>query len=120
MKIAVYGNINKTDENGFTLIELVVVIVILGIIALIAIPKYLDLTVSVKNSADTENRKAVEAAILLYFTEHVTDDITYTLADAVNQYNGNSNSFFSDGNTPVKQNGMDYAVSVVNGILLVR
>lgn len=37
-------------SNGFTLIELVIVIVILGILAVIAIPKFIDLT-GTSNSA---------------------------------------------------------------------
>jgi MSHA pilin protein MshB len=36
-------NNKSTTENGFTLIELVVVIIILGIIAIIALPKFIDL-----------------------------------------------------------------------------
>ena len=120
MKVAGSECMSEIHEKGFTLIELVVVIVILGIIAAIAVPKYLDLTVSAKESADRVNRKSVEAAILLYFTEHVVDDISYTLADAVNQYNSNSDTFFSDGNTPAKQDGTEYSAAVINGILVVN
>lgn len=38
-------------QRGFTLIELIVVIVVLGILAAIAVPKFVDLTVDSHNSA---------------------------------------------------------------------
>lgn len=39
------------NEKGFTLIELVMVIVLLGILAAVAIPKFLDLSTEAKSAA---------------------------------------------------------------------
>lgn len=44
------GNM-KTAQRGFTLIELVMVIVILGILAAVAIPKFVDLSGDAKQAA---------------------------------------------------------------------
>lgn len=114
-----YKRLTK-KQNGFTLIELIVVIVILGIIASIAIPKYLDLTTEVKQSVDEVNKKAIEAAVLLYFTQQVVQNSGFTLTQAVNQYNANPASFFADGMAPLKSDGTTYTVQIVGSNLIVN
>jgi MSHA pilin protein MshA len=49
----------KSLQNGFTLIELIVVIVILGILAAVALPKFVDLT----NEALTASVQGVAGAV---------------------------------------------------------
>ena len=52
----------KTNQKGFTLIELVVVIVILGILAVTAVPKFLDLTSDAKGATLQGVKSALETA----------------------------------------------------------
>lgn len=57
----------RSVQAGFTLIELVVVIVILGILAAVAVPQFTDLSASAKQAVGQAACGAVQStAVLLY------------------------------------------------------
>ncbi len=58
------------NNKGFTLIELVMIIVILGILAAVAIPKYYDLTSDANTAAEKGVVGGVRAGIHTYYAEN--------------------------------------------------
>lgn len=57
-------------SKGFTLIELIMVIVILGILAVVAIPKYYDLTSDAHTAAEKGVVGGVRAGISTYYAQN--------------------------------------------------
>jgi len=83
----------KKTQDGFTLIELVVVIAILGIIGLIAIPKYVDITATAKDNALKAQLGNIRAAIAVQYAN--TALTTGTAA-----YPTLTGTIFADGQIP--------------------
>jgi len=57
-------------EKGFTLIELMVVIVIIAILAAVALPNFMGATEKARESAVRSAVKTIQTAIEMYATEH--------------------------------------------------
>ena len=57
---------NKKSRNGFTLIELIIVMVILGIMAAVAVPRYLDSISNAEEAAEDAVISAIRSGLKQY------------------------------------------------------
>ena len=60
----------KTNKKGFTLIELMIVVAIIGILAAIAIPKFADLISKSKEGATKGGLSTVRSALQVYYGDN--------------------------------------------------
>ncbi len=68
----------RLNKKGFTLVELIVVIAVLGILATVAVPRLGGITSDAKKAADDANIKMIQNAVELYHAENgeLPDDET--------------------------------------------
>ncbi|HOJ09722.1 MAG TPA: prepilin-type N-terminal cleavage/methylation domain-containing protein [Clostridiales bacterium] len=65
------------NKKGFTLVELMVVVVIIGILTAIAVPVYNNVTKSATDNANAANIRILEGAISMYLTNNPSDNVTF-------------------------------------------
>ena len=59
------------DRRGFTLIELVIVVVVLGVIVAVAIPKYQDITGETKEASCRAALGGLRSGITIYYANQI-------------------------------------------------
>ncbi len=73
----------KKNEKGFTLIELIIVIVILGIIAGVAVPKFIGLSDSARVSSARGVGGAISGTIQSKHADYLINATDYTATDVL-------------------------------------
>jgi prepilin-type N-terminal cleavage/methylation domain-containing protein len=97
---------NKLRERnaGFTLIELVIIIVVLGILAAVAIPKFLNVTKEAEKSSLANMVSSLESAISVYTAKQIINSGSITV----------HNPFDDLSNVPSNYNGVNDPVTPAN------
>ncbi|WP_422443972.1 type IV pilin protein [Thermoanaerobacterium sp. DL9XJH110] len=72
------------EEKGFTLIELIVVVAVLGILATIAVPRVIGVKKDAEDSAEQANLAIIKNALERYYAEN--GEYPDELDDLVNDY----------------------------------
>jgi len=98
---------NKS-ESGFTLIELVIVIVILGILAAVAIPKYEDMREQARVATIKGQLGSIRSAIAIQYARNALNgNATFPTLDG---------TIFADGRVPKEPVNNSNAVKTTAGI----
>jgi type IV pilus assembly protein PilA len=74
----------SSSSNGFTLIELIFVIVIIGVLASVAIPKFQNLTDNSKISSELATASSVQSAIDATHGDWITNTCSFTWGNEQN------------------------------------
>lgn len=107
MLMRMFKNFHK-DNRGFTLVELMVVVVIIGVLTAIAIPVYNESTEKAKAGACKANLRMLDSALQQYYMNQPGEEPDALTDDNVEEKLG---KYFSDGFPECPGDGTGYTLS---------
>lgn len=100
-------------KKGFTLIEITITIVILGVLAVIAVAKYQDMASDGKKKAALQVLDGIKAAVAVQYSKNLSTNTT-TYNDSYYPQNI-TGDMFADGQVPINPLNNSRGVANING-----
>ena len=101
--------LRKKDQKGFTLIELMIVIAIIGILAAIAIPNFLSYRTKGQNASARAAGKNFYNTAMAYFADTTSTGTSVAASDEVGGYSQDPNITYGAGS--LEDNGTSVTVT---------